>query len=149
MKNDKIPRRTSEELEQIFRGPLVDTALRGTFRGTFHGFFENEGTRHLHVRLLDTALFVLPPFGMDFDRERWWFGTPAATVGRFRLEPGPSRWRDAEVLQVHYDRSRLPGPVRRYLYDELKPLGPDHAIGIGGVNEGRGHGDHFFFELTR
>jgi hypothetical protein len=35
------------------------------------------------------------------------------------------------------------------LYDEVKPLSRDACLGIGGVNAGRGAGDHFFFVLER
>jgi hypothetical protein len=35
------------------------------------------------------------------------------------------------------------------LYDEVKPLGPDLCLGIGGINARVGRGDHFFFALAR
>jgi hypothetical protein len=51
------------------------------------------------------------------------------------------------VLQLHYDVSRL--PIRRVLYDEIKPLADGTILGLGGIDAGRGEGDHFFFELRR
>jgi len=73
--------------------------------------------------------------------------SPRSAAGSFRIDEGPSRWRDTRVLRLHYDRSRL--PIRAILYDELKPLAGGRILGLGGIDAARGEGDHFFFELTR
>ena len=70
-------------------------------------------------------------------------------IGRFDARIGPSRWRDTDAIQLHYDPSRLPGPIKGRLYDEIKPLSGDLVLGLGGVNAERGEGDHFWFVLTR
>jgi hypothetical protein len=61
---------------------------------------------------------------------------------------GRSRWRDTETVRLHYEVSRLPGPVRAVLYDEVKVLSPSLCLGIGGINAARGRGDHFFYALV-
>jgi hypothetical protein len=119
----------------------------GVYRGEFLGFLDTEGARRVDVRVFDRLLFVWPRWGIDFDSSRWWFVHPRALAGHFRLERGRSRWRDTEVLQLHYDVSRL--PIRAVLYDEIKPLPDDTILGIGGTNHDRGRGDHFFFRLVR
>lgn len=138
-----------DDLERVYREHPLGPTPTGLWQGRTLGFFQHPGARRLDVQVIDRLMFVWPRFGIDFERRLWWFVDPRLALGRFRLEPGRSRWRDAEVLQVHYDGSRLPGPVRRYLYDELKPLDADTVLGIGGVNDGPGRGDHFFFVLNR
>lgn len=89
------------------------------------------------------------PFGIDFDARRWWFLHPRLAVGRFELCQERSRWRDTDALTLRYHPSRLPGPLRDVLYDEVKPLGDDLLLGLGGLNWEVGRGDHFYFALTR
>lgn len=136
-----------EAFERAFREAPLGEPPRGVFVGRHRGFLRTEGARRRDVRFLDTVLFVWPTWGIDFDRCLWWFGHPRLATGRFRVERGPSRWRDAEVYRLVYDVSRL--PIRGLLYDEVKTLEADRAIGIGGTNHPRGVGDHFFFELNR
>jgi hypothetical protein len=136
-----------EAFERTFREVPLGAPPTGVFVGRHRGFLLTAGARRLDVRALDTVLFVWPEWGIDFDRNLWWFGRREFATGRFRVERGPSRWRDAEVYQLHYDVSRL--PIRGLLYDEVKTLEPDRAIGIGGTNHPRGRGDHFWFELNR
>lgn len=118
----------------------------GLVRGSFLGPVDSPAARRLHVRALDALLFRIVRWGLDLDAQRWWFEHPRLAAGHFRVVLGPSRWRDTRVLQLHYDVSRL--PVRGILYDELKPLPDGRILGLGGVDAGRGEGDHFFFELT-
>lgn len=124
--------------------PLVPLPT-GLVRGSFLGYVDSPGSRRLHVRVMDTLLFRAVRWGLDLDRGAWWFEHPRLAAGRFRLVAGRSRWRDTDVLQVHYDRSRIP---RGILYDELKPLEGGRILGLGGLDAPRGEGDHFFFELT-
>jgi hypothetical protein len=93
--------------------------------------------------------FKWTPFGVDFDTRLWFFWHAALAAGRFEPRPGRSRWRDTEAVGLHYHVSRLPGPVRGVLYDEVKPLSADLCLCIGGINAPRGQGDHFFFALQR
>ncbi|MBI4957267.1 MAG: hypothetical protein HY908_34970 [Myxococcales bacterium] len=136
------------ELEDLYRSAPLGPTPRGRFRGRMLGFVAPGGPGPA-MRLLDRALFEWTPYGIDFDRSLWWFVAPALRVGRFRASVGPSRWREAEVVRLEYDVSRLPGPLRRILYDEVKPLDEGTALGLGGVNAERGRGDHFFFALER
>ncbi|PKN31442.1 MAG: hypothetical protein CVU63_23915, partial [Deltaproteobacteria bacterium HGW-Deltaproteobacteria-20] len=62
---------------------------------------------------------------------------------------GPSRWRDTQTIRLHYHPSRLPGAVRTFLYDEVKPLTESLCLGIGGINAPRGRGEQFLFSLER
>lgn len=84
-------------------------------------------------------------FGVDFVRRTWFFVHHAVRMGRFRIEPGRSRWRDTDTLRLRYDVSRL--PFRGLLYDEVKPLGDGLCLGLGGIDFDRGRGDLFFFLL--
>jgi len=70
-------------------------------------------------------------------------------MGHFQTQVGESRWRDTDAVSLRYQRSRLPRFVRDVLYDELKPLSADLVLGIGGINQDRGAGDHFFFALEK
>lgn len=135
------------ELEALYRGPMGDWLPTGRQLGTFIRFLETGGARAPTARAIDSAMFVWTRFGLDFGQARWWFVTPRLTIGHFRLERGPSRWREAEVLKVIYDVSRL--PIRGYLYDELKPLPDGRLLGMAGINAEAGEGEHFFFELTQ
>ncbi len=139
---------TQDELEARYAGPLHAPPLEGVLAGRMLRFLETPSARSVYTRAIDTVLFG-PRFGIDFDRRLWWFHHPWLATGRFRASVGPSRWRDAEVMRLEYDVSRLPGPIRGLLYDEVKPLGPDHALGLGGINAPRGQGEHFWFELRR
>ena len=132
------------ELERVYREhPPVDLP-RGVWRGEHLGFLDAPGKL---MRAIDTLLFVWPGFGIDFDRSLWWFLWPRLRVGRFVAARGPSRWREADVVRLEYDVSRLPHLVRGMLYDELKPLDETTVLGLGGVDAGPGKGDHFFFAL--
>lgn len=134
------------DLERSFRDAPVGPKPVGVYRGEFLGFLDTPGARRIDVQVFDRLLFVWPRWGIDFDESRWWFVHPRAVAGRFRLEHGRSRWRDTSVLQLHYDESRL--PLRSILYDEIKPLPDGTVLGIGGTNQSRGDGDHFFFRLV-
>ena len=75
--------------------------------------------------------------------------TPPLRIGHFEPSVGPSRWRNTDTIGLHYEISRLPGPIKRVLYDEVKRLDEATCLGIGGENEGPGKGDHFWFALER
>lgn len=135
-------------LERIYRESPCEAPPRGVLRGTHLAWLEHRWARSRAVRLALSTSFAWPPFGLDFDRCHWWFWHPRVALGRFSAAPGPSRWRDTDTLRLTYDRSRLPGPVRGVLYDEVKPVAPDLCLGIGGVNGPAGTGDLFFFALS-
>ena len=137
------------ELEALWKETPLGPAPLGTFRGAFLRWVDSPGARKLQVRAFDTPAFVWAPFGIDFDARAWWFFHKRALVGRFDLTPGRSRWRDTEAQQVRYGASRLPGMVKDLLYDEVKRVSEDVAIGLGGLNADAGEGDHFFFALGR
>ncbi len=134
-------------LEQIYRQSPVGAAPSGLYRGHFLGWLQTRGANRWWVRAINGTLFERTRFGIDFDRRLWWFVRPGLAAGRFVFSPGPSRWRATECYRLEYGVSRL--PVGRLLYDEVKSLDGDLALGIGGINADAGEGDHFFFALTR
>ena len=133
-----------EELERLYRTPLAPSVPRGRFRGALLHWL-TAAKHHPLWRTVDTLGFGLTPFGVDFDEACWYFWHPRLRTGGFETAVGGSRWRDAQVLQLHYQRSKL--PIKGLLYDEVKPLGPDLCLGIGGINSDAG--PHFFFALER
>jgi hypothetical protein len=163
---DELRRASLDELERLYRESPVGPAPSGLYRGELLRWLDTRGARRPSVRaadrtsnlggraaevrlatLVEWALFEAPRWGVDFARRRWWFVRPALAAGRFTATYGPSRWRETDTFRLEYGESRL--PVRALLYDEVKPLGADLCLGIGGLNAERGEGDHFFFALYR
>jgi hypothetical protein len=145
-----LERLSYAELELLYASPLASELPRGRFHGKVLARMNHPGARRLSSLAIEYAGFRLTPFGVDFSASCWFFFRPRALrVGRFEPRVERSRWRDTEVVALHYERSRLPRPLRRHLYDEIKPLGPDLCLGIGGLNAGPNRGDLFFFALTR
>ena len=134
------------DLEALYHEPLGPVPA-GDHTGEFLSFLDSRGGRDRRYRAMSTAMFRWPRWGVDFERRLWWFGGRRLALGRFRAERGRSRWRDAEVLQLHYDESRLPGGVRGQLYDEIKPLADGRILGIGGIVERGAPLDLFFLAL--
>jgi len=141
--------RSPSELEAQYRTAPLGPLPRGCYAGRFLTWIDSRGARRWSVRTLDSLLFRSVRFGVDFDRRLWWFGAPRLGAGRFELSQGASRWRETETLRLTYGGSRLPRPLRSYLYDEVKSLDADRCLGIGGVDRETGEGDHFFFSLDR
>jgi hypothetical protein len=134
-----------EKLEQLYReapvapvGPVPTRAFQGE---VLHRVDSP------HARTWTAGAVLLPferlSFGVDFGTCAWFFLHARVQLGRFRVESGPSRWRQTPTLQLHYDVSRL--PFRGVLYDEVKPLSETLCLGLGGLN--RDLGDLFFFVL--
>jgi hypothetical protein len=139
-----------ENLEAMYaRRQDLASLPRGTWRGHHLQWIDNPGSRRLFARSAQRLMFEWTPWGIDFDRRLWFFWTTRAAAGRFELRAQRSRWRDTDTFGLHYGVSRLPAPIRRLLYDEVKPLSPAWMIGIGGVDAERGLGDHFFFVLEK
>lgn len=136
------------ELERIYLEHEPLEPARAAFRGHYLCPVDSPSARSTRNRILQLG-FRLPPFGVDFASQRWFFFSPHLRVGHFREERARSRWRDTETVALHYDVSRLPGPIRRRLYDEVKPLSDRLMLGLGGLNHERGRGDLFFFALSR
>ena len=136
------------ELEALYAAARPVAVPDACYRGVFLSWIASPGVPGPVTHLLQWVGFRVLPFGVDFTRDRWFFLHPALGVGRFVAEPGHSRWRDTDTIRLHYGVSRLPGPVRAVLYDEVKPLSASLCLGIGGINAARGLGDHFFFALT-
>jgi hypothetical protein len=134
------------ELEALYSTPRPVGVPNGILRGV-HLAWLDTGARHPVLRLLLYLGFRLTPFGIDFTAHRWFFFHRRLAAGRFTADVGASRWRDTDTVRLCYDVSRLPGPLRAWLYDEVKPLSSTLCLGIGGINAPRGRGDHFFFAL--
>lgn len=122
---------------------------RGSYRGTFLHYLDTRGAKRWHWRAFYELAFRLSRFGVEFDTQRWSFGLPSLQIAHFEPRLQSSRWRDTQVVALHYQTSRLPGIIRGLLYDEIKPLSDDLILGLGGVNAERDDGDHFFFALSR
>lgn len=125
----------------------------GRFRGSVLSRLDTPGARDPIHRATQWVGFEWLSWGIDFDACRWTFARPGAEpwfrIGRFEPRIEPSRWRGTSTVGLHYEPSRLPGPIRARLYDEIKPLDADTCLGLGGVNAGPGVGDHFWFLLER
>ena len=137
------------DLESIYVEERPVAIPSGRYHGTYLRQLDHPGARRLWVRAIGLFGFQLPPFRVDFDRCCWMFFHPWLAAGRFRAVVQPSRWRDTEIVALHYEVSLLPGLIKDALYDEVKPLGPDLFLGLGGLQGGPGEGDHFFFALAR
>lgn len=115
--------------------------------GVWEGHYIYELPMSVPKRLLARAMFKWRDFGIDFDQHRWWFREPSRLVAQFEPIAGPSRWRDADVIRLHYERT---GPrfLRHQLYDELKPLNDHCMLAIGGSNNDTLRGTWFYFALS-
>ncbi|MCK6554321.1 hypothetical protein L6Q96_07005 [Candidatus Binatia bacterium] len=136
------------EIEALYAAPRAVTVPSACYRGVFLAWLDAPDPAAPVTHFLQWLGFRVLPFGVDFIRSRWFFFHPALGAGRFTAAPGRSRWRDTETIRLEYAVSRLPGPLRRVLYDEVKPLSSSLCLGIGGTNAPRGRGDHFFFALV-
>ena len=139
-----------EELEELYISERDVRVPTGVFRGQLLRWLPRSEGQPRWLRPLLRLGFELTPFGVDFDRQRWFFGHDLAPrLGRFSAAVGSSRWRPTLTVRLDYGRSRLPGPIRRQLYDEVKPLSATLCLGLGGINAEAGRGEQFFFALDK
>jgi len=140
---------SSATLEGLYAGERpLELAPRGLWLGHTLRRLDNPGARAPVSRALQWLMFEAVPWGIDFDRRRWFFlGGRRIAGGHFELRAQRSRWRDTTAFCFDYEPSRLPGPIKHMLYDEVKPLGDRLMLGIGGENAERERGDHFWFAL--
>jgi hypothetical protein len=136
-----------DELEALYLEERPLEVPAGAFRGRHLAWVDSPGARHPLWRPLTALMFERTPFGVDFEARRWFFFRRGLAAGRFTPRVARSRWRETETVALDYGVSRLPGPLRALLYDEVKPLSPTLALGIGGIAAPRGEGDLFFFSL--
>jgi hypothetical protein len=132
-------------LERVYVDAPVAPLPRAHLRGQVLGRVDTPFARSAAVTAL-LVPFERLSFGVDFTTSTWSFVHPRIRLGRFRVEPGRSRWRDTDTLRLRYDVSRL--PFRDILYDEVKPLDGGICLGLGGIDYARGRGDLFFFLLA-
>ena len=144
-----LERMSLAELEVLYRDTPLGQIPTGVFHGTVLHWLDNPGARDPFFHTVEWFGFDVLRWGIRFDRWQWWFLCQCLSLGRFDATVGPSRWRDTETHRLRYERACLPRFVRDTLYDEVKPLGADLCLGIGGINRGRGEGDHFFYALYR
>lgn len=145
--------KSADELEKLFaaEAPLAYPAP-GNYAGTWLIRIENPGTYKPFNLISQWLMFEITPFGITFNADEtgiWYFFNPALAAGNFTMQNGTSLWRDSKAVALNYETAKLPGFVRGILYDEVKPLSENHALGIGGFKGPRGDGDNFFFLLTR
>lgn len=133
-----------EALEQLYRDAPTGPVPARRFRGEVLRRVDTRFARSTTATAL-LVPFERLPFGVDFETCTWFFLHARVRLGRFRVEPGRSRWRETQTLRLVYDVSRL--PFRGVLYDEVKPLNDTLCLGLGGLNRGVGMGDLFFFLL--
>lgn len=138
-----------ERFEELWIEARPLRPLTGLHRGHVLSRIDHATSRRPLWRWSEGLGFEWLPFWVDFDRSVWCFVSPVVALGRFEARPGPSRWRDTDAYALRYERSRLPSPIRRVLYDEVKPWDDRWTLGLGGINAGRGRGDHFHFVLER
>jgi hypothetical protein len=141
---DELRASSLDDLERLYRQAALGPIPRGRFRGEA---LARVGSRFARSPLVTAMLlpFERARFGIDFGARTWFFVDERVTLGRFRVDPGRSRWRETETLRLRYDVSRL--PIRALLYDEVKPLDESLCLGLGGVALPTGRGDLFFFLL--
>ena len=137
------------QLEDIYRTATPAEWEPALWRGHFLHMIDSDIARNTAMRWISEVGFGHAPFWIDYERRLWCFGTPDIGMGRFSASLGPSRWRNTTTMRLEYRESRLPGLIRRELYDEVKPLSSGLCLGISGLNAERGRGDIFFFALTR
>ena len=147
MNAQQLKRLSRDELEALFADPRPVVIPQGYFRGVHLRRVDEPGRRR--PLLPFTWAFGQTPFGVDFGRRDWTFIGTLIRMGRFTPLVERSRWRDTQVVALHYELSRLPLALRRMLYDEVVPLSDDLCLGIGGLKGPAGVGDHFFFALER
>lgn len=133
------------ELERVYREAAPGPLPKGTFSGKVLHRIDSPFARSMSGSAVAWP-FERLSFGVDFIAGAWFFLHPGLRLGHFRATSGPSRWRDTQTLQLHYDLSRL--PFREQLYDEVKPLSETLCLGLGGLNrQPEAEGDLFFFLL--
>lgn len=140
---------TLADLEALWLTPAECSIPSGRYQGHMLARIEHPTSRRWLWRWSEGLGFEWLPFGIDFDRRLWFFVSTRIAMGRFQMQPGPSRWRETRIIGLHYEPSRLPHFVRNLLYDEVRPLSARWMLGIGGINAERGQGDHFYFALKR
>lgn len=138
-----------DELETIYRRTTPMAWEPALWRGHFLCMLDSTAARSKPLKWISEIGFANAPFWLDSALRLWCFGTPEIGIGRFSPVLGPSRWRNTQTLCLNYRESKLPGLIRRELYDEVKPLSPDLCLCISGINAERGAGELFFFALTR
>jgi len=134
------------ELEEIYTRPSAVVMPSGQFRGTNLLRLDTPASRR--SRYWGSRIFDFLPYGIDFERNTWFFFSKLR-IGRFRALVAPSRWRRTTVVTLQYAPSSLPYAIKSVLYDEVKPLTPDLCLCIGGFDGDAGVGDHVFFALQR
>ncbi len=144
----RLQRCSVAELEALYSEERPITVPTGCYRGIHLAWLQTTRTQDAVIRPLQYLGFRLAPFGVDFASRCWFFFHRSLRIGRFTAQPGRSQWRDTATVRLRYDVSRLPRPLRVWLYDEVKPLSASLCLGIGGIDAPRGHGDHFFFALV-
>ena len=144
---DDIKNASIEELETLYCGHTAAPAPKGCFQGKFLHRLDQPGDRR--PLYYGSKSFEFLPFGIDFSSCKWYFFHSKIRVAKFRTQCETSRWRDSEVIQLHYDVSHLPLIIKGVLYDEVKPISRDLCLGLGGFNLEKGEGDQFYFALIR
>jgi len=141
---DELAQMSMGQLEQVWSMYPCAPLPGGMWQATYLEEFPMTPTK----KLLARALFKWRLFGLDLNTHKWWFKDATRAVVEFDPQHGPSRWRDADVIQLHYETTG-PRLFRGMLYDELKPLNENCILGIGGSNQDNAQGAWFFFALSR
>ncbi len=138
------------QLEELYCEPTSSLEVPTVaFEGLHLAWLDTPEARHPLLRPIIYLGFAAAPFCVDFERSCWSFLGRRLKMGRFEARIGPSRWRKTDTICLHYEASRLPGPIKGLLYDEVKPLSDSLCLGLGGINKSEGRGECFYFALSR
>jgi hypothetical protein len=135
-----------DELEQLYLRDDAESTKQPT-KVVYHGQFLVALKTDLHNLLMQHLLFIHTPFGLTFSEGgnvgRWYMGHRRIEMARFEMTVAQSKWRSTTAICFDYRSSRL--PFKAILYDEIKCLGDDIYLGMGGLDGAERDG--FFFVL--
>ena len=126
------------------------------YKGQYLLRIDSDGAGKWYNRYPQELMFNFVPFGLNFFNDKkkkyasgdWYFFHRRLCAGSFEMIPGQSRWRNTNSIALNYDNSSLPSIIKNILYDEIKYIGNNIYLGIGGVNKETGNGDHFYFVIS-
>jgi hypothetical protein len=146
---DDLRRLSPAELEDLYCRDESVEQPHGCWAGKLLCWLDSPESKNWFYRPALAAMFQYSPFGIDFDEKCWYFWSRNLKTGRFTASVGPSLWRPTQTVVLRYEVSRLPGPVKSLLYDEVKPISNRLCLGMGGINLSGRPGEIFIFGLER
>jgi len=136
-----------DELEELYCRNSSIEIPQGCWSGRLLHWLDSPESRNRFYRPILAAMFQYSPFGIDFENRCWYFWNSRLKAGSFTAAVDQSLWRPTNTVVLRYEVSRLPGPIKRLLYDEVKPISGRLCLGMGGINLTGRPGEIFFFGL--